>query len=213
MAISPATAVAGQGGRTRAVCVALRDWCQVESKREYFEAPKHTSHIYHVTYGTVSYYATSRYPILGLVRQITSCEEVPAVPTEAAGTSSLISCFIRCLLRFSPLHKFFKMSFDRLNSLEAQSGFSRSEDAQYRDDPGFDQLAESLSDQLFTLNSNTARLTHQISLLGTKRDTERVRERVHNMLEETRTGFKDVGEGFKKIQTWEDVNVRFRFAL
>ncbi|KAJ5763840.1 hypothetical protein N7533_002521 [Penicillium manginii] len=98
------------------------------------------------------------------------------------------------------------MSFDRLNSLEAQSGFSRSEDAQYRDDPGFDQLAESLSDQLFTLNSNTARLTHQISLLGTKRDTERVRERVHNMLEETRTGFKDVGDGFKKIQTWEDVN-------
>ncbi|KAJ5231607.1 uncharacterized protein N7469_006195 [Penicillium citrinum] len=98
------------------------------------------------------------------------------------------------------------MSFDRLNSLEAQSGFSRSEDAQYRDDPGFDLLAESLSDQLFTLNSNTARLTHQISLLGTKRDTERVRERVHNMLEETRAGFKDVGEGFKKIQTWEDVN-------
>ncbi|KAJ5099076.1 hypothetical protein N7532_006077 [Penicillium argentinense] len=98
------------------------------------------------------------------------------------------------------------MSFDRLNSLEAQSGFSRTEDAQYRDDPGFDQLAESLSDQLFTLNSNTARLTHQINLLGTKRDTERVRERVHNMLEETRTGFKDVGEGFKKIQTWEDVN-------
>lgn len=103
----------------------------------------------------------------------------------------------------------YNMSFDRLNSLEAQSGFSRSEDAQYRDDPGFDQLAESLSDQLFTLNSNTARLTHQINLLGTKRDTERVRERVHNMLEETRNGFKDVGEGFKQIQTWEDVNVCF----
>lgn len=101
------------------------------------------------------------------------------------------------------------MSFDRLNSLEAQStGFRRSDDPQYRDDPGFDHLAESLSDQLFTLTSNISRLSNQIALLGTKRDTERVRERVHNFLEETRSGFKDVGEGLKKIQTWEDVNVR-----
>lgn len=99
------------------------------------------------------------------------------------------------------------MSFDRLNSLEAQSNFRREDDPQYRDDPGFDHLAESLSDQLFTLTSNISRLSNQIALLGTKRDTERVRERVHNLLEETRSGFKDVGEGLKKIQTWEDVNV------
>ncbi|KAJ6108084.1 hypothetical protein N7523_009407 [Penicillium sp. IBT 18751x] len=98
------------------------------------------------------------------------------------------------------------MSYDRLSSLEAQSGFRREEDSVYRDDPGFDHLAESLSDQLFTLTSNISRLSNQIALLGTKRDTERVRERVHNLLEETRTGFKDVGEGLKKIQTWEDVN-------
>ncbi|KAJ5673880.1 hypothetical protein N7462_009319 [Penicillium macrosclerotiorum] len=99
------------------------------------------------------------------------------------------------------------MSFDRLNSLEAQPpGMRRSDDPQYRDDPGFDHLAESLSDQLFTLTSNISRLSNQIALLGTKRDTERVRERVHNLLEETRTGFKDVGDGLKKIQQWEDVN-------
>jgi syntaxin 7 len=84
----------------------------------------------------------------------------------------------------------------------------RDEDPQYRDDPGFDHLAETLSDQLFTLTSNISRLSNQIALLGTKRDTERVRERVHNLLEETRAGFKDVGEGIKKVQTWEDVNVR-----
>lgn len=102
------------------------------------------------------------------------------------------------------------MSFDRLNSLEAQpTDFRRSDDPQYRDDPGFDHLAESLSDQLFTLTSNISRLSNQIALLGTKRDTARVRERVHNLLEETRSGFKDVGEGLKKIQTWEDVNVRW----
>ncbi|KAJ5320334.1 hypothetical protein N7508_000617 [Penicillium antarcticum] len=99
------------------------------------------------------------------------------------------------------------MSFDRLNSLEAQpTTMRRDEDPQYRDDPGFDHLAESLSDQLFTLTSNISRLSNQIALLGTKRDTERVRERVHNLLEETRAGFKDVGEGIKKVQTWEDVN-------
>lgn len=43
-------------------------------------------------------------------------------------------------------------------------------------------------------------------MLGTRRDTERVRERIHDLLEETRAGFKDVGEKIKKIQTWEDVN-------
>jgi syntaxin 7 len=100
------------------------------------------------------------------------------------------------------------MSFDRLNSLEAQpTTMRRDEDPQYRDDPGFDHLAETLSDQLFTLTSNISRLSNQIALLGTKRDTERVRERVHNLLEETRAGFKDVGEGIKTVQTWEDVNV------
>lgn len=100
------------------------------------------------------------------------------------------------------------MSFDRLNSLEAQpTTMRRDEDPQYRDDPDFDHLAEQLSDQLFTLTSNISRLSNQIALLGTKRDTERVRERVHDLLEETRTGFRDVGEGIKQVQTWEDVNV------
>ncbi|KAJ5556470.1 hypothetical protein N7494_000385 [Penicillium frequentans] len=99
------------------------------------------------------------------------------------------------------------MSFDRLSSLEAQpTTMRRDDDPQYRDDPGFDHLAESLSDQIFSLTSNTTRLSSQIALLGTKRDTERVRERVHKLLEETRAGFKEAGEGLKKIQTWEDVN-------
>ncbi|RAL05803.1 SNAP receptor PEP12 [Aspergillus ibericus CBS 121593] len=99
------------------------------------------------------------------------------------------------------------MSFDRLNSLEAQpTTLRRSDDPQYRDDPEFHRLTESLSNRLFTLTSNITRLSDQIALLGTRRDTERVRERVHNLLEQTRLGFKDVGEGIKKVQTWEDVN-------
>ncbi|KAL2867910.1 SNAP receptor PEP12 [Aspergillus lucknowensis] len=99
------------------------------------------------------------------------------------------------------------MSFDRLNSLEAQpTTYRRSDDPQYHDDPEFQRLTESLSNQLFTLTSNITRLSDQIALLGTKRDTDRVRERVHNLLEQTRAGFREVGEGIKKVQTWEDVN-------
>ncbi|CAG7985053.1 unnamed protein product [Penicillium olsonii] len=99
------------------------------------------------------------------------------------------------------------MSYDRLDSLESQpTTMRRDEDPQYRDDPDFDRLAIQLSDHLFELTANITRLSSQISLLGTKRDTERVRERVHNYLQESRTGFRDVGEGIKELQTWEDVN-------
>src|SRR5436305_10557596 len=100
------------------------------------------------------------------------------------------------------------MSFDRLSSLESQPTTTRrQDDAHYRDDPEFSRLAESLSTRLFELTTNISRLSNQIALLGTKRDTERVRERVHDLLEETRDGFKEVGEGIKKITSWEDINV------
>lgn len=100
------------------------------------------------------------------------------------------------------------MSFDRLSSLEAQTpSTGQDAGASYQDDPDFQRLTESLSNQLFTLTSNISRLSNQIGLLGTKRDTERVRERIHNLLEETRDGFRDVGEGVKKVQMWEDITV------
>lgn len=100
------------------------------------------------------------------------------------------------------------MSFDRLPSLEAQPTTTRrQDDPQYRDDPEFSHLTETLSTRLFELTSNISRLSQQISLLGTKRDTERVRERVHDLLEETKEGFKEVGEGIKRVQTWDDLNV------
>jgi syntaxin 7 len=106
------------------------------------------------------------------------------------------------------------MSFDRLSSLEAQpTTLRREDDPQYQDDPEFQRLTESLSNQLFTLTSNISRLSNQIALLGTKRDTERVRERVHDLLEETRAGFKEVGDGIKKVQTWEDVSVSKKFWI
>jgi hypothetical protein len=92
------------------------------------------------------------------------------------------------------------MSFDQLSSLESQpTTMRRQDDPQYSDDPEFQRL--------FTLTGNISRLSNEIAKLGTKGDTERVRERVHDLLEESKDAFKDVGEGVKKIQSWEDVSV------
>ena len=84
----------------------------------------------------------------------------------------------------------------------------RNEDPEYRDDPEFDKFTEDLSNQLFTLTANIAKLSQQINLLGTKRDTPRARERVHDLLEETRDGFKETAEKIKTLNAWENVNVR-----
>ncbi|KAI5289154.1 hypothetical protein KEM54_004311 [Ascosphaera aggregata] len=96
------------------------------------------------------------------------------------------------------------MSFDRLSSLEEQS--LGQYDEPYTDDPEFTRFTQGLSDQLFSLTSNVTRLSDQVALLGTKRDNQRLQERVHNLLEETRDGFRDLAEGIKKLQTWEDIN-------
>lgn len=84
----------------------------------------------------------------------------------------------------------------------------RTQDA-YADDPAFNKLSQDLMNKLFTLTGNISRLSNQVALLGTKRDTERVRERVHDLLEETKEDFKNIGEGVKRIQAWDDVSVCF----
>ena len=118
------------------------------------------------------------------------------------------------------------MSFDRSSALESQvsldfdrfkvflahnakkpTTYRRSDDPEYRDDPEFSRFSETLSEQLFTLTSKIGRLSQQLNLLGTKRDTDRARERVHDLLEETRDGFKEVGEGVRRLTTWEDLSV------
>ena len=83
----------------------------------------------------------------------------------------------------------------------------RNEDPEYQDDPEFDKFTEDLSNKLFTLTASISRLSQQINLLGTKRDTPRVRERVHDLLEEARDGFKEAGDRIKRLTAWEDLNV------
>jgi hypothetical protein len=100
------------------------------------------------------------------------------------------------------------MSFDQLSSMESQpTTMRREDDPQYADDPEFQQLSQELMSKLFSLTGNISRLQNEIALLGTRRDTERVRERVHDLLDDSKDAFKEVGEGVKKIQTWEDVSV------
>jgi hypothetical protein len=101
------------------------------------------------------------------------------------------------------------MSFQRASDLEAQpTNFRRSDDPEYADDPEFKDYASKLSDDLFALTRNVGRLSTEVSKLGTKHETPRVRERVKTTVEETSDKFKEIGEGVKKITSWPDVGVR-----
>ncbi|KAB2575094.1 putative snare domain protein [Lasiodiplodia theobromae] len=105
------------------------------------------------------------------------------------------------------------MSFDDSSRLESQpTTWRRQDDPEYADDPEFKRFTTQLSDQLFSLTSNVTRLSNQIALLGTKRETERVRERVRDLIEETSSGFKEVGEGLKKVQQWPDLGPSQKFT-
>lgn len=100
------------------------------------------------------------------------------------------------------------MSFNRAPELESQpTTFRRQDDPQYSDDPDYERFTTSISEKLFSLTSNINQLSKQVNLLGTKRENERVRERVQNLVEETGTGFKEIGEGLKKVSTWPDLGV------
>ena len=102
------------------------------------------------------------------------------------------------------------MSYERSSALESQpTNWRREDDPQYRDDPEFQRFSQQLSDKLFELTSNVSQLSSQIGLLGTKRETDRVRERVLNFIDDGNSGFKEAGEGLKKILGWEDVGVRY----
>ncbi|KAI9727137.1 MAG: hypothetical protein M1828_007338 [Chrysothrix sp. TS-e1954] len=105
------------------------------------------------------------------------------------------------------------MSFNRATHLESQpTTFRRDDDPQYSDDPEFQRFTTSLSEKLFSLTSNMSQLSREISYLGTKRETERVRERVQDLIEETGAGYKEVGEGLKKVSNWPDLGPQQRYT-
>jgi Syntaxin-like protein len=97
------------------------------------------------------------------------------------------------------------MSFDQAPALESQTAPRRGEE--YSDDPEFINFTTDLSDKLLTLSSTVSRLSNEVGLLGTKRETERVRERVKDLIDEGGRGFREVGESLKKVLSWPDVGV------
>ncbi|CAK7218793.1 SNAP receptor [Sporothrix curviconia] len=103
------------------------------------------------------------------------------------------------------------MSFDQLSSMEAGRQRGGGNGGQYSDDPDFQRLSQQLSNKLFKLQGNIANLNRDIGHLGTRQDNARVRERVNDVLEESREMFKDVGEGVKKVQGWDDVTPTQRY--
>lgn len=103
------------------------------------------------------------------------------------------------------------MSFDQLSNMESGGGGRRSGNSNlnrgggaYSDSPEFSRLNQTLTNSLFHLQGNNDKLRTEIDRLGTRQDKPRLRERVQALLEESRDQFKEVGEGVKKLQTWDD---------
>lgn len=95
------------------------------------------------------------------------------------------------------------MSFDQLSAMERGSGGQN--DGAYTDDPDFSSLSRTIESSLFTIQSNISKLSKQVSLLSTKRETPRVRERVLELLNTTTEDFKDLLEHVNTLEEWTDV--------
>ncbi|POR37990.1 Syntaxin-12, partial [Tolypocladium paradoxum] len=97
------------------------------------------------------------------------------------------------------------MSYDHLSSLESGRRGG------YTDDPGFQDLQYELKTKLQSLLSSNRKLANDVNVLGTKKDTPRLRERVHNSMEKARELCREIGDGVKRLQTWEDLSKQQRY--
>ena len=99
--------------------------------------------------------------------------------------------------------------YNHSSNMESQpTTWRRGDDPRYQDDPDFNAFTSDLSDRLFRLTTIVSRLSGQVGLLGTRRETERVRERVRDLIDEGGQEFREIGEDLKKVLTWPDVGVR-----
>ncbi|MBE7180147.1 MAG: hypothetical protein INR71_02880, partial [Terriglobus roseus] len=105
------------------------------------------------------------------------------------------------------------MSFDDSSRLESQqTPWRREDDPSYADDPEFNRFTSDLSNQLLSINSGISRLSTEVGLLGTARETERGRERARSLIDDTASRFKDIGDGLKRVSQWPDLGPTQRFA-
>lgn len=99
------------------------------------------------------------------------------------------------------------MSYDQLSNLES------GRQGNYSDDPDFQTLQYDLKNKLQKLLVSNRDLSKDINSLGTKKDNPRLRERVNKGLESTRELCRGIGEGVKRLQTWDDLTVCFVLAI
>jgi hypothetical protein len=111
------------------------------------------------------------------------------------GNRSIIISFA-----FNP---FPSMSFNDLDDIESQ----RLPREPYSDDPGFSRLSSSISRSIYSITANIAALNRYLSHVGTNKDTQSLREKLHALTEETRDKCKSTGADVKKLQAWDNVEV------
>ncbi|KAG5996116.1 hypothetical protein E4U52_007280 [Claviceps spartinae] len=97
------------------------------------------------------------------------------------------------------------MSYDQLSNLES------GRQGNYSDDPDFQTLQYDLKNKLQKLLVSNRDLSKDINSLGTKKDNPRLRERVNKGLESTRELCRGIGEGVKRLQTWDDLTKQQKY--
>ncbi|KAF4582113.1 syntaxin 7 [Ophiocordyceps camponoti-floridani] len=99
------------------------------------------------------------------------------------------------------------MSYEQLSNMES----GRRDPGGYSDDPAFRNLQHDLKTKLQSLLSGNRKLANDVNVLGTKKDTPRLRERVHNSMDKARDLCRDIGDGVKRLQAWDDLSKQQRY--
>lgn len=97
------------------------------------------------------------------------------------------------------------MSYDQLSNLES------GRQGNYSDNPEFQTLQYDLKNKLQKLLVSNRDLAKGVNSLGTKKDNARLRERVNKGMETTRELCREIGDGVKRLQTWEDLTKQQKY--
>jgi syntaxin 7 len=92
------------------------------------------------------------------------------------------------------------MSFNDMNDLEAQP---TSYSDQATSSPEFASLTKSISQKIFSITSNVALVHRYIGLLGTPRDTDKMRASLMDTLSKTKDITKDLIPNIRSLSRWD----------
>src|SRR5271155_2701414 len=93
------------------------------------------------------------------------------------------------------------MSFNDLNDLEAQP--TSSDPSATSTSPEFTSLSKSISHKLFSITSNVALIHRFIGLLGTPRDTDKMRSSLMDALSKTKDLSKELVPDIRSLAHWD----------